>query len=188
MDAAPALETRMIIGDSPAIRLELKPGAVVPVGALLMITIVRFGLWQGLAASALFVLSLLAHEAGHIAVAQFYGKRVAAVGLGLKGAYTRRERAEGSAELAISFAGPALNLAFAIVLTQPTELATWFGQVNLALAVFNLLPFAGSDGQRMLAILSNRTPANKTADTTASARPNEVPRVTKDCGQQKSEA
>ena len=162
----------MTIGPTEAIRLELKPGAIVPAGALLMITLVRFGWWQGLAASALFLLSLLAHEAGHVAAAQLCGKRVVAVGLCLKGAYNRRERAEGNAEFAISAAGPALNLALAAVLIGPSGLDAWFGQINLVLALFNLLPFAGSDGQRMLSILRARALAkrNNTCTTIPRAR------------------
>ena len=141
----------MIIGRTQAIRLELSPGALIPAALILLITFARFGLQRGLAAGALFLLSLLAHEAAHIAAAQISGHRVTAVGLCWKGAYNRRERAQGWVELAISAAGPAINVALGLLLIRQSRLAFWFAQVNLVLAMFNLLPFGGSDGQRMLA-------------------------------------
>jgi hypothetical protein len=126
------------------------PGALVPAGLLLLITVAQFGFDRGLAASALFVLSLLAHEAGHVTVAQLSGKRVTAVGFCFRGAYNRREAAEGATEFAISAAGPAVNLAIAAALNLQPGIAGWLGQLNLIVALFNLLPFGGSDGQRMV--------------------------------------
>ena len=153
----------MTLGRAQTIHLEVFPSALIPAALVLLITITRFGVRQGFAASALLLLSLLAHEAAHIVAAQMSGKRVAAVGFCWKGAYNRRERAEGAAEFMISAAGPAMNLALAVVLMRQTGLAGWFAQVNLVLGVFNLLPIRGSDGQRMLVTLRERVSRQRSA-------------------------
>ena len=132
------------------IRIELFAGAMVPAAALLAITAVRFGLSRGVAATSLFVLSLLAHEAGHFLVAKLSGTPCSAIGFCLRGAYLRRQRASGIAEIAISSAGPLINIAIAAMLWRDVGLLAWLAQMNAILAFLNLVPFRGSDGQRIL--------------------------------------
>jgi Zn-dependent protease len=126
---------------------------MVPAAALLAITAVRFDLGRGLAATAFFVLSLLAHEAGHFLVAKLNGTSCSAIGFCFRGAYLRRERASGVAEIAISSAGPLVNIVLAVVLWEKAGLFAWLAQMNAILALLNLIPFRGSDGQRILANL-----------------------------------
>jgi Zn-dependent protease len=137
-------------------RLELMPGALVPAAALLIITITRFGWQHGVAAAMLFVLSLLAHEAGHLLAARLTGTRFSAIGFCRFGAYNRRQRADGPAELFISAAGPAVNLAIAFLIFAVTSRAEWLAQMNMWLAIFNLVPCGNSDGQRMLRLVLER--------------------------------
>jgi Zn-dependent protease len=94
----------------------------------------------------LTVVSMVFHEAGHIAVALALGIKVKKVGLGWKGLYTVREAGPLRKNLPVSLAGPAMNLALAL---------TWhwlpvFGLANLCCAVVNLLPIEGSDGMRAM--------------------------------------
>jgi Zn-dependent protease len=135
------------------VRIELVAGAMVPAAALLAITAVRFGLGRGLAATSLFVLSLLAHEAGHFLIAKLNGTRCSAIGFCFRGAYLRRERASGAAEIAIAAAGPLVNIAIAAILWREVGLVAWLAQMNAVLAFLNLVPFRGSDGQRIMANL-----------------------------------
>jgi stage IV sporulation protein FB len=117
--------------------------------------------------------SVLLHEFGHILVARRFGVRTPAVTLLPIGGVAQMERIpeQPRQELAISLAGPAVNLVIggAIVLAlgglpphPEMELAN-FGRAfwthlafaNLALALFNLLPAFPMDGGRALrAVLS----------------------------------
>ncbi len=143
----------MVVERAGWIRLEFLRGALVPAIALLVITIAKFGLARGLAAALLFVLSVLAHECGHLLAAWLTGTRFSAIGFCLFGAYNRRERAHGGDEFFISAAGPTVNLAIAALLTHTTGMPAWLAQMNLLLFFLNLLPFGHSDGQRMLALV-----------------------------------
>jgi len=135
------------------IRLELRWGAILPIAAILLITIGRFGTGDGVAATVLLFASLAAHEAGHAVAAALTGTKFFAVGLCLKGAYIRRNCATGATELLISSAGPLVNLIMAMSLWNNHGLFQWLAQMNLFLAVINLLPYRGSDGQRIFAQL-----------------------------------
>ena len=119
--------------------------------------------------------SVLLHEFGHILVARRFGVRTPAVTLLPIGGVAQMERIpeQPRQELAISLAGPAVNLVIggAIVLAlgglpphPEMELAN-FGRAfwthlafaNLALALFNLLPAFPMDGGRALrALLSGK--------------------------------
>src|SRR4029453_10922967 len=101
----------------------------------------------------LFVLSLLAHEAGHVLTALLTGTRLTAVGFCLWGAYTRRERAQGAAEILIAAAGPAVNLLLVALLFDADGLLGWVAQMNTALAIINLVPIGSSDGRRILSTI-----------------------------------
>lgn len=135
--------------------MELFASALITLAALLIITVVRFGWADGLVAAGLFVLSLFAHEAGHILTARITHTEISAIGASWKGVYLRRKRAAGITEFLISAAGPAVNIALAALLWNGTGIAVWAAELNAALAVINLLPFSGSDGHRILNLLTH---------------------------------
>src|SRR3954466_7879432 len=95
---------------SARFKLEMSLGALVPLAALLAITSGRFGLARGFVATVLFVVSLLAHEFGHVVVGLLIGARVRAFGFFPFGSLNRRNKEEGLAEILISAAGPLINL------------------------------------------------------------------------------
>ena len=133
------------------IRFELLAGAAIPTAAVLIITSARFGFFDGLTATALFLASLFAHEAGHAFTAMATGTRLSAVGFCLRGAYIRRSKARCGLELLISAAGPAVNLVLAVLLWGSVGIGGWLAQMNAFLVLINLVPFGGSDGQRIVA-------------------------------------
>jgi Zn-dependent protease len=133
------------------IRFEFKWGALVPLAAFLVITIIRFGLGAGIAATALLVACLAAHEAGHAVTAAATRTKVSALGFCLKGAYLRRSRAKGAVEILISLAGPAINLLLAVLLWSTHGIQAFLAQMNAFLFLINMWPHGGSDGQRILA-------------------------------------
>lgn len=113
-------------------------------------------------ATALFG-SVLAHEMGHALAAIRSGVPVSGVSLWFMGGVARLERLAPTpgAEFAIAAAGPAANVvlaAFAGLLYLATAsawplmgiMATWFGIMNLVLALTNLVPAAPLDGGRIL--------------------------------------
>jgi stage IV sporulation protein FB len=129
---------------------------------------------SAISAGLFFILlfgSVLLHEFGHIAVARRFGVRTPAVTLLPIGGVAQMERIpeEPRQELAISLAGPAVNLVIggAIVLllgglpSHPSMDLTNLGQAfwthlafaNLALALFNLIPAFPMDGGRALRAL-----------------------------------
>ena len=136
------------------------------------------GARAALSAGLFFILlfaSVLLHEFGHIFVARRFGVRTPTVTLLPIGGVAQMERIpeQPRQELAISLAGPAVNLVIggAIVLalgglpSHPNMELTNLGQAfwthlafaNLGLALFNLLPAFPMDGGRALrALLSAR--------------------------------
>jgi len=139
-----------------AVPIELTPGAAIPALALVLITVYRFGFARGAVAALLFIASLLAHETGHVLMAKLTGTRYSAIGFCARGAYTRRERASGGTEIAISAAGPLVNLALGLLLWHGWGILAWLAQINVVLALFNLLPFRNSDGYRIQHVLIER--------------------------------
>jgi len=121
----------------------------------------------GVVVAALFFASLLAHELSHAMVARREGLAVSGITLWLLGGVARMEgeaRSPG-AEARIAGVGPLTSLALALVfgavaaglaLTPASDVtalaaasAAWLSFVNLALALFNLLPGAPLDGGRI---------------------------------------
>jgi len=117
---------------------------------------------MGLAAAALFVLALLAHELAHAVEARRSGMPLDGVTLGFLGGVARFRGAFPSAavELRVALAGPAVSLAIgaaavavASLLPLPSAIdgvVAWIGYSSLLLAVFNLLPALPLDGGRVL--------------------------------------
>ncbi len=106
------------------------------------------------------VVAMAFHEVGHIVVAWLCGVKVKKVGVCWTGVYTMRATGPSWANFLISSAGPLVNLVLAIVLRSWMPHFAW---VNLAAAIYNLLPIPNSDGSRILAILAaNKSPARET--------------------------
>jgi Zn-dependent protease/CBS domain-containing protein len=138
-----------------------------------------FGAWLWMAAfyAALFLFVLL-HEVGHSIVARAYGGKVRDIVLLPIGGVARMERIPESPaeEIAISIAGPAVNLFFAALLgvlmaatgqghrllhfgIPGTDLGAGLFWMNLFMAGFNLIPAFPMDGGRVLrALIATQVP------------------------------
>lgn len=122
-------------------------GAVFLPALALYLAVTQFG-WatESLYAALAVCLSLLIHEAAHIAVARWQGVKVKKIGFSALGPYIQRERGTPAVDMAISAAGPAMNLLVAILLWKHQPLLHWTAEINALLGLSNLLPFKGSDG------------------------------------------
>jgi Zn-dependent protease len=116
-----------------------------------------FGLTGGLLATGAFFGSILAHEFGHALVARRYGVHTQSIDLWALGgvAHLDREPPSPRADGLVAVAGPAVSLAIGVValglgLATGVGVLEGIGIVNLALAVFNMLPGAPLDGGRVL--------------------------------------
>jgi Zn-dependent protease len=122
--------------------------------------------WTVAAAGAvLFVAALGAHEIAHAVVARRLGVEVRSVTLWMLGgvAELAGDPPTASADLKIAIAGPATSFAASVLfggaavaartehgLAVITAALGWLALMNVALAVFNLLPGAPLDGGRIL--------------------------------------
>jgi Zn-dependent protease len=86
------------------------------------------------------VLSVAAHEAGHLIPALLFGVKIKAAGVNWMGCYVRRVRAAGWRESVICLGGPVVSLAIALC---TTGLISWFNLWILLLA--QMLPLPGTD-------------------------------------------
>jgi Zn-dependent protease/predicted transcriptional regulator len=118
--------------------------------------------------AGLFFFTLLLHELAHSLMAKRNGLRVRAITLFALGGVSQieSEAPDAKAEFWIAIVGPATSLAIGAILlalaraagwASTTRLATpvtsvlgWLGYINLALAVFNLIPGYPLDGGRVL--------------------------------------
>jgi len=122
-------------------------------------------LLAALSTAALFLGSIVAHELGHSIVAQRNGIEVKGITLFALGgiASLEREPDEPGVAARIALAGPAVSvgvglgsLALAWMVSNTlggslmTAAITWLGIINLALAVFNMIPALPLDGGRVL--------------------------------------
>ncbi len=118
----------------------------------------RPAVWGVLLAVLLFS-SVLIHEMGHVWVALRQGARVRSITLMMLGGISDIEEIphEGRQEFRLAIIGPMVSLglsglgfATARLATEPNIdfVALWFGQVNLVLAIFNLMPAFPLDGGR----------------------------------------
>lgn len=118
----------------------------------------------GLSVTLVFFASLLLHEMAHSLVARANGLEISGITLFLFGGVSRMtdEPSSAGVELKVAAAGPATSIGLAAifwalqVLAQdiaplPLLLALrWLAIINLALAVFNLVPGFPLDGGRLL--------------------------------------
>jgi Zn-dependent protease len=116
---------------------------------------------MGAAAAVLLFVSVLLHELGHSAVALRYKIPVPSITLFLFGGVSQigAEPPSATAEFLIAMAGPLVSLVLAMFfyLIQPLVsglepllgLAKYLAYINLALAVFNLIPGYPLDGGRV---------------------------------------
>ncbi len=122
-------------------------------------------LLMGVAGTLLFFSSLLLHELAHSFVARWKGIRIEGITLFIFGgmARTAREASTAGDEFLIAVVGPVTSFLLAAVfygiaaasvrlgLGDPVSaVAAYLGLVNLALAIFNLLPGFPLDGGRLL--------------------------------------
>jgi Zn-dependent protease len=92
--------------------------------------------------------AMVLHEVGHVVTSLIVGIRVKSVGLCMKGMYVVREAGTPMKNLLISLAGPLTNVALMLIFHH---ISPTFTLANLCLAVCNLAPVKGSDGDRALA-------------------------------------
>lgn len=119
-----------------------------------------------------FLMSILAHELGHAAVAKRNDITVLGINLNVFGGYAKLDRQAPTprSEFSIAAAGPAVNLflgglfiAVALAvrfanISLLTGAVAWLAGMNIVLAVLNLFPAAPLDGGRILtAALWRRT-------------------------------
>jgi Zn-dependent protease len=143
----------------------------------------------GLAAGVVFFLSLLAHEVSHAIVAQRNGVGIEGITLWLFGGVARMEgeAPDPGAELRIAGVGPLVSLVLSGVfflvaaglgavgwagLVQ--DVFIWLGAINLALAVFNLVPAAPLDGGRILRSILWRWRGDRTSASITASRAGRV--------------
>ena len=116
----------------------------------------------GVIVSAVFLVTLLAHELAHALTARHFGMKVERITLWMLGGLTELggEPPSPRAEALIAASGPLTSLAAgvvclgaAILLPGPGLLIAsliWLAEINIILGVFNLLPGAPLDGGRLL--------------------------------------
>jgi len=118
--------------------------------------------------AALFFFTLLLHELAHSLVAKRNGLRVRAITLFALGGVSQieSEAPDAKSEFWIAIVGPATSLVIGAILlelaraagwssatrrmTPLTAVLGWLGYINVALAVFNLIPGYPLDGGRVL--------------------------------------
>ena len=91
--------------------------------------------------------AMVLHEFGHLATSLMVGIKVKGVGLCMKGMYIVREAGSPAKNLLISLAGPLTNVALILLFWH---VSNKFVLANLCLAICNLAPIKGSDGERAL--------------------------------------
>lgn len=111
------------------------------------------------AVTAAVLLAAAMHECGHAAALRAFGVPVEGLRLGAFGAVIRARtgRLSYGRELAVTLAGPAVNLAAAPLLASLCSGDGWgtlFAGAHLVLGVYNLLPLPPLDGGRALYLLT----------------------------------
>jgi Zn-dependent protease/CBS domain-containing protein len=121
------------------------------------------GAWlRSLAAALLFFVSILLHELGHALVALRHGIEIRSITLFIFGGVARlgHDPEDGRTELKVAAAGPVVSIAlgalFYVAASLPFlseaahSVARYLAFINIAIAVFNLVPAFPLDGGRLL--------------------------------------
>ena len=101
--------------------------------------------------------AMVLHEFGHLATSLMIGIKVKSIGLCMKGMYIVREAGSPMKNLLVSLAGPLTNIALVVLFWN---ISPKFVLANLCLAIFNLVPITGSDGDRALLCLEQMQKAS----------------------------
>ncbi len=129
----------------------MTPGGIAILALLGILSAFRLDLRGGLISAGLLCVSLLFHELGHLVTATACGVRVTAVGLSIKGAFLRRANShDPGKEAAIAICGPMASLLVFCLFRDSGAVLNWVAQLNLVLAVTNLIPIEGTDGYRFV--------------------------------------
>ncbi len=91
------------------------------------------------------LLAMVLHETGHLVTSLMVGIKVKSVGLCMKGMYVVREAGPPAKNLVVSLAGPLTNVALLLLFWHTSRT---FTLANMCLAICNLVPIRGSDGDR----------------------------------------
>src|ERR1700722_15975692 len=94
--------------------------------------------------------AMVLHEFGHLVTSLMVGIKVKGFGLCMKGMYIVRDSGTPAKNLLISLAGPLTNVALILLFWHTSRT---FTLANLCLAICNLAPVRGSDGDRALRCL-----------------------------------
>ena len=137
----------------------------------------------GIVTSLLFFASVVAHELSHSLIARFYGIPVSSITLFIFGgvAQITREAARPGVEFKMAVAGPVCSLVigglFALlwlitqdVIEPVAALAFWLAQINVVLALFNLIPGFPLDGGRVFRSIMWRLTGNYRRSTQVAVR------------------
>jgi Zn-dependent protease len=145
-----------------------------------------------LATAALFFVTLLLHELAHSLVAQARGLKVKAITLFALGGISQiqGDATDAKTEFLVAIAGPIASvvIGFACLLiaphlgwqssTQPHTAVSgvlfWLGYINIALAVFNMIPGYPLDGGRVLRAILWAITKNADRSTRIAARVGQV--------------
>ncbi len=145
----------MVISRVATTNIEATEGALLLLAILCALSALALGPIGGLVGGTLVIASLLVHEFGHWTTARLFGVKVKAVGLCLKGAYIRRtDSRDALIELVIAMSGPVANLLLFLLFRTDSAVLSWVAELNLVLALSNLIPIAGTDGHRIVGSLS----------------------------------
>ncbi|MDY7106569.1 MAG: site-2 protease family protein [Actinomycetota bacterium] len=138
----------------------------------------------GFAAAALLFFSVLIHELGHAVVARRKEVGVEGITLWALGGAThlRNDSPNPGSELQIAAAGPLASVGVGVAFAGAYQLWSavadpgltgsvlrWLAIVNIALAVFNLLPALPLDGGRILAAAAWKVTGNRSTGTRVGA-------------------
>ena len=118
-------------------------------------------------------LAVVCHELAHVVAASALRVRVYQIGITWRGPFIRRDPGTVIQNLAITLAGPGINLLLAFILHRVTPA---FSLSNLVLGICNLLPFPSSDGSRVLCLLKTMREGSASASYPVQGYGREEPR------------
>lgn len=103
--------------------------------------------------------AMILHEFGHLATSLMVGIKVKSIGLCMKGMYIVREAGSPAKNMLVSLAGPLTNVALILMFWGHSPK---FVLANMCLAICNLAPVTGSDGDRVMHCIEQMQRENST--------------------------